>query len=43
MSEHATHTHIHDPEGHVTAVETDLDYFRRKRLESRVLHFLRRR
>ncbi|MBS3942050.1 MAG: nitrile hydratase subunit alpha, partial [Actinobacteria bacterium] len=36
------HVHIHDPEGHVQAVETDLEYFRRKRLESRVLHFLRR-
>jgi nitrile hydratase subunit alpha len=36
------HVHIHDPEGHVTAVETDFEYFRRKRLESRVLHFLRR-
>jgi nitrile hydratase len=36
------HIHIHDPEGHVTAVETDFEYFRRKRLESRVLHFLRR-
>jgi nitrile hydratase len=36
------HAHIHDPEGHVTAVETDFEYFRRKRLESRVLHFLRR-
>lgn len=36
------HTHIHDPEAHVTAVETDLEYFRTKRLESRVLHFLRR-
>lgn len=36
------HTHIHDPDGHVTAVETDFEYFRRKRLESRVLHFLRR-
>ena len=36
------HVHIHDPESHVTAVETDLEYFRRKRLESRVLHFLRR-
>jgi nitrile hydratase len=34
--------HIHDPESHVTAVETDFEYFRRKRLESRVLHFLRR-
>ena len=36
------HRHIHDPEAHVTAVEEDLEYFRRKRLESRVLHFLRR-
>jgi nitrile hydratase len=36
------HVHIHEPEAHVTAVETDFEYFRRKRLESRVLHFLRR-
>jgi nitrile hydratase subunit alpha len=36
------HTHIHEPEAHVAAVETDFEYFRRKRLESRVLHFLRR-
>jgi nitrile hydratase len=36
------HVHIHDPEAHVSAVETDFEYFRRKRLESRVLHFLRR-
>jgi nitrile hydratase subunit alpha len=36
------HAHIHDPEGHLTAAETDFEYFRRKRLESRVLHFLRR-
>jgi nitrile hydratase len=36
------HVHIHDPDGHVRAVETDFEYFRRKRLESRVLHFLRR-
>jgi nitrile hydratase len=36
------HVHIHEPAAHVTAVETDLEYFRRKRLESRVLHFLRR-
>jgi nitrile hydratase len=42
LTEPASHTHIHDPEGHVTAVETDFEYFRRKRLESRVLHFLRR-
>jgi nitrile hydratase len=38
----AGHVHIHEPEAHVTAVETDFEYFRRKRLESRVLHFLRR-
>lgn len=36
------HRHIHDPLQHVEAVETDLEYFRRKRLEPRVLHFLRR-
>ena len=42
MSGPGDHTHIHDPDGHVTAVETDFEYFRRKRLESRVLHFLRR-
>lgn len=36
------HTHIHDPDSHVTAVETDLEYFRTKRLEPRILHFLRR-
>jgi nitrile hydratase len=36
------HVHIHEPDAHVTAVETDFEYFRRKRLESRVLHFLRR-
>lgn len=39
---HASHVHIHDPNAHVTAVETDLEYFRRKRLEPRVLHYLRR-
>ena len=38
----AGHVHIHEPDAHVTAVETDFEYFRRKRLESRVLHFLRR-
>lgn len=36
------HVHIHDPAAHVHAVETDFEYFRRKRLEPRVLHFLRR-
>lgn len=38
----SAHTHIHDAEGHVHAVESDLEYFRTKRLEPRVLHFLRR-
>ena len=44
MQDHTAggHVHIHDPDGHVAAVETDFEYFRRKRLESRVLHFLRR-
>jgi nitrile hydratase len=36
------HVHIHEPAAHVTAVETDFEYFRRKRLESRILHFVRR-
>lgn len=36
------HVHIHEPEQHVHAVESDLEYFRTKRLEPRVLHFLRR-
>jgi nitrile hydratase len=40
--DHTNHLHIHEPQSHVTAVETDLEYFRRKRLEPRVLHFLRR-
>jgi nitrile hydratase len=40
--EHGTHLHVHEPKAHLTAVETDLEYFRRKRLEPRVLHFLRR-
>lgn len=34
--------HLHEPAGHVDAAEADLDYFRRKRLEPRVLHCLRR-
>lgn len=36
------HRHIEDPAGHVAATATDLEYFRRKRLEPRVLHLLRR-
>ncbi|MFP3913998.1 MAG: nitrile hydratase subunit alpha [Actinomycetota bacterium] len=33
---------MQDFEGHVTAVASDLEYFRRKRIEPRVLHYLRR-
>ncbi len=41
MSAH-DHLHIKDLEAQLTALEADLEYFRRKRLESRVLHFARR-
>jgi nitrile hydratase subunit alpha len=34
--------HVHDLEGHLRAVATDLEYFRRKRLEPRVTVFIRR-
>jgi nitrile hydratase subunit alpha len=34
--------HLTDPDANVTALATDLSYFRRKRLESRVLHLARR-
>lgn len=33
---------MQDFEGHVTAVASDLEYFRRKRIEPRVLNYLRR-
>jgi hypothetical protein len=36
------HSHIHDYEGHVEAVEADLEYWRTKRLEPRVLQLHRR-
>jgi nitrile hydratase len=36
------HLHIKDLEAHLTAIEADLEYFRRKRLDARVLHFARR-
>lgn len=42
MSEMSDHPHMQDFEGHVTAVTADLEYFRRKRIESRVMLFLRR-
>jgi nitrile hydratase len=35
-------SHMHDLEGHVKAVEADLEYYRCKRLESRMLHLVRR-
>ena len=34
--------HLSDPEANLRALAADLGYFRRKRLESRVLHFARR-
>jgi nitrile hydratase subunit alpha len=36
------HPHMQDFEGHVHAVASDLEYFRRKRIEPRVLLYLRR-
>src|SRR5512145_3002585 len=36
------HSHMHDYEGHVQAVETDLEYWRAKRLEPRVFQLHRR-
>jgi nitrile hydratase len=39
---HAAHSHMHDFEGHVAAVEADLEYWRTKRLEPRVLQLHRR-
>lgn len=36
------HPHMQDFEAHVEAVAADLEYFRRKRIESRVLLFIRR-
>src|SRR5687767_6613115 len=38
----AAHGHMHDHEGHVQAVEADLEYWRTKRLEPRVLQLHRR-
>jgi nitrile hydratase len=35
------HPHMQDLEGHVDAVASDLEYFRRKRIEPRVLLYLR--
>jgi nitrile hydratase subunit alpha len=36
------HSHMHDHEGHVHAVEADLEYWRTKRLEPRVIQLHRR-
>jgi nitrile hydratase len=41
-STQAAHGHMHDHEGHVLAVEADLEYWRTKRLEPRVLQLHRR-
>lgn len=41
-AQHPDHPHMQDLEGHVDAVASDLEYFRRKRVEARVLLFLRR-
>ena len=42
--EHAPgHMHLEDPDANLTAIIADLEYFRRKRLESRALHLARRR
>ena len=38
----AGHPHMQDFEGHVEAVAADYEYFRRKRIEPRVLLYLRR-
>jgi len=38
----AAGSHMHDVESHVTALEADIEYWRAKRLEPRILHFVRR-
>lgn len=40
-SSHPT-PHLDDPEGHVKAVEADLEYYRTKRLEPRIIYLARR-
>ncbi len=35
--------HMHDFEAHIRAVEEDLEYYRAKRLEPRIIHLIRRR
>jgi hypothetical protein len=41
-SKQAAHSHMHDFEGHVEAVEADLKYWRAKRLEPRLIQLHRR-
>jgi nitrile hydratase len=41
-STQTAHSHMHDFEGHVAAVESDLEYWRTKRLEPRVVQLHRR-
>src|SRR5215471_3421656 len=41
-STHTAHSHMHDYEGHVQAIEADLEYWRTKRLEPRVIQLHRR-
>jgi nitrile hydratase len=41
-STHAEHSHMHDHDGHVEAVEADLEYWRTKRLEPRLIQLHRR-
>jgi nitrile hydratase subunit alpha len=41
-STQAAHGHMHDHEGHVAAVEADLEYWRTKRLEPRAIQLHRR-
>ena len=36
------HMHLQDPDANVAAIVSDLEYFRRKRLEARLLYMLRR-
>ena len=40
--DHNAHSHMHDFEGHVEAVEADLEYWRTKRLEPRLIQLHRR-
>ena len=42
VSTHAEHSHMHDYEGHVEALEADLEYWRTKRLETHLIQLHRR-